>query len=1001
MLLLVVLPAMGQQPVYRHITEDDGLPDNEIYYLYQDRKGITWISTNSGLCRYNGLSFQYFSNPQLKAKSTGCIKEDVFGRIWVLNFNGQLFYVQNDSLQLFQLSGPKKISSNAPFVIGPDNELVIASEQNELIIYRPRHTNAKEKPNYYFDTILPKGSINPFFASDGRLWSNVLRGNYPNPGVAVAYSREGAAFFKISGGDTLRNYHTGFVFEHQNQIHYFEREMSTLYKLAGNSFTEDRKLNLAGFKIVVPLKNGQLAFCTNNGLFISDEKKPISKMVVQLFQGQTISAFCEDSKGNLWIGTLSEGIYFIPKLGLKQLIAQQPGLDYSKISTICTGPANQLIIGFLDGELGLLNEKMQYRMLQSANTMASKTQSLFYSPQLQLLNWQNAVNIYQAPFSENTTTLKPGRGIGYATKDMVYIPKWNAALLANPVDIQLMSLDKNPISSKIPPGWISQYDTVTISDKSMPWPHQSLLFSKERGRAVYYDEKKETIWGADKNGITLFREFDKSTILLNGEPIYATNFCAHNELIWTGTFSQGLIAIKDEKVVKQFLIKDGLASNSIYKIRGSGNHLWISTDRGLQYFDLARETFFLVDKSLGLPSYKINEIALVNGLLYISTPKGLLSIPDTVRLEKDASESVYLNGIYCNGQCIDASKTSFDTYENNFIFKVEVPVYGNRRLLRYRYRLKGADRDFTITTTDNAVFEYKSLQSGSYRFELLLTDAKGNTIGPPVYYSFIIKPPFYKTAGFITLCILLLGVAIYWLVKKRISRIKKRGDEKLAVAKLESELKQSQLSGIKAQMNPHFMFNALNSIQEFILLNEKRQANMYMGKFADLMRMTLDMSNKPEVLLEDEIKMLELYLELEALRFEEQFRYSIQVDETVDKTHIHLPAMLIQPNVENAIKHGLLHRQDEKRLSIHFSMKDEYTLYCTVTDNGIGRKRSGEINEQRQKKHTSFATGATQKRLELLNHGKQYPISIVYHDLADKHGSAAGTMVEINIPLQP
>ena len=174
---------------------------------------------------------------------------------------------------------------------------------------------------------------------------------------------------------------------------------------------------------------------------------------------------------------------------------------------------------------------------------------------------------------------------------------------------------------------------------------------------------------------------------------------------------------------------------------------------------------------------------------------------------------------------------------------------------------------------------------------------------------------------------------------------------------------------------------------------------MYMGKFADLMRLTLDMSNKQEVLLEDEIKMLELYLELEALRFEEHFNYTIQADDTVDKTHIYLPAMLIQPNAENAIKHGLLHRKGEKNLAIHFSMKNTYTLCCTVTDNGIGRKRSSEINAQRLKKHTSFATGATQKRLELLNHGKEYPITITYYDLADKHGNAAGTRVEINIPL--
>ena len=200
-------------------------------------------------------------------------------------------------------------------------------------------------------------------------------------------------------------------------------------------------------------------------------------------------------------------------------------------------------------------------------------------------------------------------------------------------------------------------------------------------------------------------------------------------------------------------------------------------------------------------------------------------------------------------------------------------------------------------------------------------------------------------------------------------------------------------------MNPHFMFNALNSIQEFILTNEKRQANMYMGKFADLMRMTLDMSNKKEIDLDDEIKILELYLQLEALRFEENFSYKISVGKNVNTTDIKLPSMLIQPYVENAVKHGLLHKQGEKKLAVDFSIDDVSCLSCTITDNGIGRKRSGEINEMRQSRYTSFATGATQKRLELLNYERNAAIAVVYNDLQDGNGNMVGTSVTIKIPV--
>lgn len=174
---------------------------------------------------------------------------------------------------------------------------------------------------------------------------------------------------------------------------------------------------------------------------------------------------------------------------------------------------------------------------------------------------------------------------------------------------------------------------------------------------------------------------------------------------------------------------------------------------------------------------------------------------------------------------------------------------------------------------------------------------------------------------------------------------------------------------------------------------------MYMGKFADMMRLILDMSNKDMIALDEELRSLDLYLQLEALRFEEQFSYSITKDKSINDGYINMPPMIIQPYVENAIKHGLLHKQGEKKLDIHFSLMNEHTLCCTVSDNGIGRKRSNEINEMRQKKYSSFATGATQKRLDLLNYRKRELISVAYKDLYDAAGQATGTVVTINIPV--
>jgi sensor histidine kinase YesM/ligand-binding sensor domain-containing protein len=1000
-LLLLALPLWAQQPVHRPITENDGLPDNEIYYLYQDRKGIIWISTNSGLCRYNGQSFQHFSHPQLKAKSTGGIQEDSFGRIWGNNFAGQLFYVSNDSLVLVQLPGMPTLSSSAPFAIGPQNQLVVTSEKGALASFIPRHQQAIDKPFYTLDTILHPYAQNPFFDSQGRLWACIGTGATGDSSIVFCYSNTQKQYFQRAAQYKSKPKVNSFFLEWDKRIWMFERYRSSMYQQEGNTFTAAPLPNMPGLLLIEQLQNGGLALCTNNGLYLANGLSSDQPLSPPLFPGQTISAFCQDNKGNLWVGTLAEGIYFIPAQHLTRAIPTKTGVDYNKITALSSGPNNQLMVGFLNGELGILDSQSRYQTLQPANPLSNKLQGLYYSPVLQMVTWYSN-QLYQSSYSPSQRKWTTAQSVGDIAKDMSFIPAWNAALVATSTDITVISLDRQPIASKITSGWLKQYDTTVFFIKNiMPWPLQSLVLSKERGRAVYYDEATETFWGADKNGITLYRQTGPTSLLLNNSPIVATSFYKQGGTLWAGTFSQGLIKIQAEKAVRQYTIKDGLVSNTIYQILGSHDHLWISTDKGLQYFDTATQRFAFIDKTWGLPTYKINGMALANGQLYISTPKGLLYLPDQpiTHTEMNPPPQVYLKGIYCNGQWTDTSQSRFDTQQNDFMFTVETPLYNNRYLLHYRYRLHGVDKGFSSVGLDNAVFEYKSLRSGSYRFEVVLMDAMGNVVGHPIVYSFTIRPPFYKTAWFITLCLSLLASIIYFGVRRRIRAIQKREQEKLQLSQMETALKQSQLSGIKAQMNPHFMFNALNSIQEFILLNDKKQANLYMGQFADLMRMILDMSNQNEVALEDEIKMLELYLSLEALRFEERFSYAIHIDETVNSANIYLPAMLIQPHVENAFKHGLLHKTGDKRLSISFAMDMPNVLRCTIVDNGIGRKRSGEINEQRRQKHTSFATGAIQRRLELLNHGKQPPISIAYTDLVDAHGHAQGTQVTIVIPV--
>lgn len=208
-----------------------------------------------------------------------------------------------------------------------------------------------------------------------------------------------------------------------------------------------------------------------------------------------------------------------------------------------------------------------------------------------------------------------------------------------------------------------------------------------------------------------------------------------------------------------------------------------------------------------------------------------------------------------------------------------------------------------------------------------------------------------------------------------------------------------KLENLRSQMNPHFVFNALNSIQEYIMKNQRVQAGDYLGgKFADLIRTYLDHSVKGRITVQEEIDSLNMYLELEQLRFEERLQYEIKIDIEQNPDHFFIPTMLIQPYVENALKHGLLHIEGERLLNVTFSLDAaQHLIICTVDDNGIGREKAREIQAKRLRHHKSFATKATDDRISLLNYVLEKEASI---EITDKHNGtqATGTLVTIKIP---
>ncbi len=204
---------------------------------------------------------------------------------------------------------------------------------------------------------------------------------------------------------------------------------------------------------------------------------------------------------------------------------------------------------------------------------------------------------------------------------------------------------------------------------------------------------------------------------------------------------------------------------------------------------------------------------------------------------------------------------------------------------------------------------------------------------------------------------------------------------------------------LRSQMNPHFIFNSMNSIQSYISGNDSFTAMTYLSKFAQLMRNILENSRKPFIVLSEEIETLKLYIELERIRFKQKFDYKITVEPDLPVDSVYIPPMLIQPFVENSIKHGLRNKKEKGLLEIEFR-KDDKFIRCFVKDNGVGREKAGKLNNTKNKEHRSLGIQVTKERLDTLSRLKGLKVSFVITDLKDSNGNAAGTEVVIKIPYE-
>mgnify|MGYP006076273881 FL=1 len=356
---------------------------------------------------------------------------------------------------------------------------------------------------------------------------------------------------------------------------------------------------------------------------------------------------------------------------------------------------------------------------------------------------------------------------------------------------------------------------------------------------------------------------------------------------------------------------------------------------------------------------------------------------------------VFVNNIKING--IDTSILNYyELNHNENTVELNISgVFGGKSELQYKYILEGKETKWNYTTNTNMY--YTSLKPGNYTFKIVAMSDGGIWSRVPAVITFSITPPIYTSFWFL-FAIIFLVIAILLLIT--FFSFQKSQRRKTLFEEGKKKVLLSELHALRSQMNPHFIFNTLSSIQSFITKNNSREAVNYLSKFSKLMRGTLENTQKQKIPIKDEIETLELYMDLEKLRLNNKFDYQIIIDKKIDVQFEEIPPMLIQPYIENAIWHGISHKEGKGIIKICFILENENLLKCEIIDDGVGRKKASEIkNAQRhQEKNKSFGMSITKDRLEIINSLKDSKLNVNVVDL-DDNNTPSGTKIEIFIPL--
>lgn len=1023
MMLAHSLSSQISWPQLRNFSIKNGIVDLPIHAITRDQNDLIWLGTPVGLYTYDGkIAIAFDGHEVLTHTNITCLYKDQQDRIWVGTFNQGLFVIDSKSNKVkqfkFDPTNPRSISSNRIHDLTSldSGKLLVALEKEGLDAFDPE-TNSfyniqlwREKttinPNRN-NTIL---SICPDPFQEDIFWLGTLDG-------LIRYDRSQDSVNHYScnknnskGPSVLNNR------ENTMKAIYCEKNKIYIGTWGGGLSVLDKStLTWKNYKFEAPfpasgMRNDVIQIAKKNEdelwiLAFQQELGTFNKSSGEFsFHGyKNIRKLYIDDQGVIWFGSLYNGLYaYFPEM--------ERCKKYSypfDLTAMLPSSENNLAYAGVFGKSELLELNLKDQSYQSIPFIPFFDKGINFISDLQ--------------YSKDSTLYLLGiSGVYSFDQDSKKIvPVFSPFTLANTKD-KITSSTSFLVDSRNNLWYATKFNGLFRYNLTEGNTHHYSP-KKDKGHTAWTSDLMEdsqgNIWYGSGSGFGYYNpDTDKFTGFsnsLNNSSPDSLPFSAITSLtedsqgnIWIGSLNKGLGKISDINSASVQTFTTGSApmiNDVILEVKADEyDNIWMRTREGLSMYSQKEKEFEHFGKRDGIGNLRAI-IPWKDSDMIITANGGYYHIPIDLEKNRKVLPEILIRKItvfdknYPTKKGLNNLDTLLLDYKDNF-FSIDFRSIdlSYPHLTKHRYKMEGLhDAWIDIGTRQNISFA--KLRGGKYK--LHIQAGYGNKLwGKEKIMHVLITPPFWQETRFWILSILLLIILISVLFKRQINVVRKKASLK---ADFEKKLSEARLAALQSQMNPHFLFNCLNSIKLLTLENESEKASDYLTRFSRLVRLILKNSKQILVPLSDEIEMLRLYIEMESLRFDHEFSYEINIDPTVDIQQSSFPPMIIQIFVENAIKHGLRPKDSDKKLEIGFTNNGDYLL-CTIKDNGIGREAAGDLTSPGLRptksaiKKESMGISNTLERLKHLKQVHGIDVSIEIEDLFEKK-EASGTLVIIRM----